>query len=258
MRDRGNLLVPGAAEVAGLEEGRTISRRKALEGLGLGAMSAFLLSACGSEKSPVLDPTATVPGTDNRPSAEKSPGLIIDEQAFNNWGSMTSKERELAAIDCLAVNGAQEPLPSYNTGAGSHRDVPELWRWLRRRGLFIQKVYEENPTIAEYLVETIITNESASPLKDMQVRSPFESFGMWKTSDIGNYRRAATNEKFTGFVAMCREIDERARDVSGLSVECSFREDAEGNKVLKVDKAVQCFLGDDPSPAVQKFIVDNA
>lgn len=251
MRDRSDLLATEA------EKGRGVSRRNMI---GAGALTGaiLLLSACGSNESPVLDPTATVPGTDSSPSAEKSPGLILDEQAFARWDSMTQNERELAAIDCLAINGVQEPLPSYSTGAGSHRDVPELWRWLRRRGLFIQKVYEEDPVIAEHLVETIITNESTSPLKDMRVRSPFDSFGMWKASDIGNYRRASTNEKFTGFAAMCREIDERARDVSGLSVECSFREDAEGNKVLKVDKAVQCFLGDDPSPAVQKFIVDNA
>jgi len=81
---------------------------------------------------------------------------------------------------------------------------------------------------------------------------------MWKASTIGQYRRTSTSEKFQGFVGMCRETDKKARDVSGLSVECSFKEDAEGNKILWVDNAEKCFLGDDPSPAVQKFIVDNA
>lgn len=258
MRDRGDLFVPEAAEVAGLEEGRTISRRKALEGLGLGAMSAFLLSACGSEKSPVLDPTATVPGTDNRPSAEKSPGLIIDEQAFDNWGYMTPKERELLALNFLDINGVREPLPPYSTGVGSQRDVPELWRWLQRRGSIIYRVYRQDPKIAGHLISTLITDQLDSPLDDMQFGSPLNDFGMWKASAIGSYDRPAKNDRFKGFVAMCRETDEHARDVSGLSVECSFKEDAEGNKILWVDNAEKCFLGDDPSPAVQKFIVDNA
>lgn len=258
MRDRGNLLVPGAAEVAGLEEGRTISRRKALKGLGLGAMSAFLLSACGSEKSPVLDPTATVPGTDSNPSTEKSPGLIIDERAFNSWDSMTPKERELLALNFLDINGVREPLPPYSTGTGSQRDVPELWRWLQRRGHLIYKTYKQDPTVAKHLMSVLITDQIDSPLNDMQFGSPLEDFGMWKASTIGQYRRTSTSEKFQGFVGMCRETDKKARDVSGLSVECSFKEDAEGNKILWVDNAEKCFLGDDPSPAVQKFIVDNA
>ena len=240
-----------------------ITRRRIL---GAGALTGALLlsnclSSCNSNEREgiprALDPTAPLPGMDGSPSAEKTSRLIIDEQSFNNWGSMTPKERELAAIDCLTINGAQEALPSYSTGVGSHRDVPRLWRWLQNRGLFIQKVYEKYPTVAEHLVETLITNEANSPLKDMRIRSPFDYFGMWKASDIGNYRRSATNEKFTGFVAMCREIDERARDVSGLSIECSFKKDAEGNNILQIDKAEQCFVGDDPSPAVQKFVVDN-
>lgn len=250
MRDRGDLLV---AE----EEGRRVPRRDIL--IGAGALTgAILLSACGSNESPVLDPTATVPGTDSSPNAEKSPELIIDEQAFNNWGYMTPKERELLALNFLDLNGVREPLPSYSTGAGSQRDVPELWRWLQRRGRLIHRVYEQNPKIAGHLMSTLITDQLDSPLNDMRVESPLSYFGMWKASAIGSYNRPAKNDRFKGFVAMCREVDKHARDVSGLSVECSFRKDAEGNEILWIDKAEKCFLGDDPSPAVQKFIVDNA
>jgi len=130
MRDQGDLLVTEA------EKGREISRRDVLIGAGALTGAILLLSACGSNESPVLDPTARVPGTDSNPSTEKSPGLIIDERAFNSWDSMTPKERELLALNFLDINGVREPLPPYSTGTGSQRDVPELWRWLQRRGHF--------------------------------------------------------------------------------------------------------------------------
>lgn len=258
MRDRGNLLVPGAAEVAGLEEGRTISRRKALKGLGLGAMSAFLLSACGSEKSPVLDPTATVPGTDSRPSAEKSPGLIIDKQTFARWDSMTQEEQELAAIDCLAINGAQEPLPSYSTGTGSHRDTPELIRWLKCRYNFVKQVHSQNPTAAEHLLDSLITDESSNPLKEKLSRgdSLFDLYKVAKSSDINTLRRVATGKRYLGVLAMLF-LDGGSDAFDAISLECSFREDAEGNKVLWIDHSEECFTWDDPNPSVPYYVVDN-
>ena len=67
MRDQGDLLATEA------EKGRGISRRN-MRGAGALTGAILLLSACGSNESPVLDPTATVPEADNNssPSANET------------------------------------------------------------------------------------------------------------------------------------------------------------------------------------------
>ena len=68
MRDQGDLLVTEA------EKGREISRRDVLIGAGALTSAILLLSACRSNESPVLGPTATVPEADNNssPSANET------------------------------------------------------------------------------------------------------------------------------------------------------------------------------------------
>jgi hypothetical protein len=251
MRDRGDLLVTEA------EKGREISRRDVLIGAGALTSAILLLSACGSNESPVLDPTATVPGTDSSPSTEKSPGLIIDEQAFARWDSMTQNERELAAIDCLAINGVQEPLPSYSTGAGSHRDTPELIRWLKRRYNFVKQVHNQDPTIAEHLLDSLITDENNNPLKEKLSRSDslFNLYKIAKSSDITTLKVLSTGKQHLGVLAM---LFLGKGEFDAISLECSFKKDAEGNSILWIDHSEQCRTWDNPNPLVPYYTVGNS
>ena len=251
MRDRGDLLTTEA------EKGRGVSRR---DMIGVGALTGaiLLLSACGSNESPVPDPTAKVPGTDSHPSAEKSPGLIIDEQAFNSWGSMTQKERELLALNSLDINNALEVLPSYSTGAGSYRDTPKLMAWLERRHQFIQKVYEQNPVVAKYLTNTLITEQYDSPLKEnTSSNSIFDSYRIYQSSDIGNYRDKITNETFSGFFCTYCGKGEVSKEIDRLLIVCSLKKDVEGNRTLQVHKSEEYILGGyDPNPSIPYYVVN--